>query len=81
MPLTLGNCHRIVKNAEQQALISDVVMGAGVGILSTKLAYVVYPVIKTNLRKVRTSKVMFMTSYQPGTYGFTMAVWLNKKAK
>lgn len=61
--------------------LSDVVMGAGVGIISTKLAYVVYPVIKRNLGKVGTSKVMFMPSYQPGMYRFSMAVRLSKKAE
>lgn len=61
--------------------LSDVVMGAGVGILSTKLAYVVYPVIKRSLGKTQTSKVMIMPSYQPGMFGFSMAVRLNKKAE
>jgi len=55
---------------------SDVVAGAGFGILSTKLAYLVYPYIRNKLtHKDKSGKsTMLMPTYQDGTVGlnFTM---------
>jgi len=57
---------------------SDVVAGAGFGIISTKLAYLVYPYIRNALthkdQKGRTT--MFMPSYQDGTVGLSFAMQL-----
>lgn len=57
---------------------SDVVAGAGLGIISTKLAYLVYPYIRNKLthkdKKGHTS--MFMPMYQGGTVGLSFAMQL-----
>lgn len=52
--------------------VSDVVAGAGFGILSTKLAYWIYPSIKRKLFKGKPVSAMLMPFYQPdGTGGFS----------
>ena len=52
--------------------VSDVVAGAGVGILSTKLAYWIYPVIKRKLFKDKPMNAMLMPYYQNGGGGVSM---------
>jgi membrane-associated phospholipid phosphatase len=65
---------------------SDVVAGAGFGILSTKLAYLVYPTIrnwithgdekaeqKSNPKKTRFHNTQLTPSFQQGTYGFAFS--------
>jgi PAP2 superfamily len=47
--------------------VSDVVAGAGFGILSTKLAYWVYPFIKKKLFKTRPASAIILPYYQPGS--------------
>lgn len=59
--------------------LSDVVMGAGVGIHSTKLAYLAYPIVKRSLRVKKHSNLMLVPSYQSGFYGFSMAARLTKR--
>jgi PAP2 superfamily len=49
--------------------VSDVVTGAGFGILSTKLAYWVYPTIKRKLFKNKPMSAMLVPYYQSGTGG------------
>lgn len=49
--------------------VSDVVSGAGFGILSTKLAYWIYPSIKKNLFKNKSVNAMLMPYYQSGSGG------------
>ncbi len=44
--------------------VSDVVAGAGLGILSTKFAYWLYPFIKQKLFKDKSSSAMIMPYYQ-----------------
>ena len=56
--------------------LSDVVMGAGIGILSTKMVYALYPVIKRNLLPKQGSKLMVLPAYQQGSYGLSMTVQL-----
>jgi membrane-associated phospholipid phosphatase len=46
--------------------LSDVVAGAGVGIASTKLAYLIYPAIKRKLFKDKPVHAMITPFYQPG---------------
>ncbi|MDP9047390.1 MAG: phosphatase PAP2 family protein, partial [Bacteroidota bacterium] len=57
---------------------SDVVAGAGFGVLSTKLSYLVYPWIRNQLthtdKKGRTT--MIMPTYQEGTPGLSFAMQL-----
>ncbi len=50
--------------------MGDVVAGAGVGIMSTKLAYWIYPVIKRSLFKNRDVNTVIMPTYQNGSFGF-----------
>lgn len=49
--------------------MSDVVAGAGIGIMSTKLAYWIYPVIKRKLFKDKDVTTMVMPTYQSGQLG------------
>lgn len=56
--------------------LSDVVMGAGIGILSTKMVYAVYPFIKRNILPKQGSKLMVLPAYQRGSYGLSMTVQL-----
>lgn len=57
---------------------SDVVAGAGYGILSTKLSYLVYPYIRNALtHKDKNGKsTMLVPTYQDGMAGFTFAMQL-----
>ena len=50
--------------------IGDVVAGAGIGIMSTKLAYWIYPVIKRKLFNDKDVKTIVMPTYQNGSFGF-----------
>lgn len=52
--------------------LSDVVAGAGVGIISTKLAYWLYPKIQHKLFKDKPMNTMVMPSYQNGSIGLGM---------
>jgi hypothetical protein len=52
--------------------MGDVVAGAGVGIISTKLAYWMYPAIKRKLFKDKEVKTMLMPQYQNGSLGVGM---------
>ena len=49
--------------------LSDVVAGAGVGIMSTKLVYWIYPVLKRKLFKDKDVTTMVMPTYQDGAIG------------
>ena len=49
--------------------LSDVIAGAGVGILSTKLAYWLYPEIKRSLFKNKLPNTVVMPTYQDGAIG------------
>ena len=49
--------------------LSDVVAGAGIGIMSTRLSYWIYPVIKKKLFKDKEVKTMVMPMYQQGALG------------
>jgi membrane-associated phospholipid phosphatase len=57
---------------------SDVVAGAGFGILSTKAAYLVYPYIRNALTHTdkKGRKAMLMPSYQDGAAGLSFAMQL-----
>ncbi len=52
---------------------SDVVAGAGVGILSTRLAYWFYPKIQHSLFKDKHPNTMVMPAYQNGAFGMLLA--------
>lgn len=59
--------------ANNKHWFSDVVAGAGVGILSTKLTYLAYPLIKRKLFKNQTD-LLIVPAYQPGFVSFSMRV-------
>ena len=52
--------------------VGDVVAGAGVGMLSTKLAYWIYPAIKRNFFKDKPVNAIVMPYYQNGGGGLSM---------
>jgi len=53
--------------------MGDVVAGAGVGILSTKLAYWVYPAIKRKLFKDKEVTTIVMPMYRDGAFGLGLS--------
>lgn len=55
--------------------LSDVVAGAGFGIISTKLSYLVYPYIRNALthKDKKGKSTMLVPTYQDGMAGFTFA--------
>ncbi|MEO6521501.1 MAG: phosphatase PAP2 family protein [Mucilaginibacter sp.] len=57
---------------------SDVVAGAGFGIISTKLAYLVYPYLRNALTRTdkKGKSSMLVPTYQDGMAGFTFAMQL-----
>lgn len=62
---------RVYNNAHW---FSDVVAGAGVGILSTKIAYLIYPYIKKQFSSGKEDKhtsTIIIPTYQNQTFGFT----------
>lgn len=52
---------------------SDVVAGAGFGIASTKIAYLIYPYMKQIFNKKKDSKFSLMPYYQPGASGLMLS--------
>ncbi|EDM37945.1 hypothetical protein PBAL39_16009 [Pedobacter sp. BAL39] len=52
--------------------VSDVVAGAGFGILSTKLTYLAYPYIKRKLFKGKPVDMLISPNYQHGKLGFNL---------
>jgi len=52
--------------------VSDVVAGAGFGILSTKVTYLVYPYIKRKLFKGKSVDMLVSPNYQNGNLGFNL---------
>lgn len=52
--------------------VGDIFAGAGIGIISTKLAYWIYPSIKRKLFKNKPMNKMFIPFYQPGGGGIAM---------
>lgn len=52
--------------------VSDVVAGAGFGILSTKLTYLAYPYLKRKLFHGKPMNMVFAPGYQNGTMSFNL---------
>lgn len=50
--------------------VSDVVMGAGIGILSTKISYVLYPYLKQKIFHGKAQNVIFSPGYRNGRMNF-----------
>ena len=60
--------------------VSDVVAGAGFGILSTKLAYWIYPTIKRKLFKHQAMNAMLVPFYQNNGGGLAMVYHIRGKS-
>ena len=52
--------------------LGDVIAGAGIGILSTKAAYWIYPIIKRKLFKDNPMSTLIMPRYQNGIGGISL---------
>lgn len=70
---TVASATSILRVYSNDHWFSDVVAGAGVGILSTKLAYVVYPHLKNLLLKEKELNFLAAPSYQNGTLGVSIS--------
>jgi membrane-associated phospholipid phosphatase len=53
--------------------LSDVVAGAGIGIASAKLSYLIYPCIKQTLFPGKQHKIALLPTYGQGVYGVYIA--------
>ena len=62
--------------AKDNHWLSDVLAGAGVGIVSTELAYWIYPWLQRHLTKVLGDHAIVVPSYLSGAAGVTMVVVL-----
>jgi membrane-associated phospholipid phosphatase len=56
--------------------LSDVVMGAGIGILSTKVAYLIYPEIKQAIFGKQSANYTLIPSYGQKTFGISFSAAL-----
>ena len=56
--------------------LSDVMAGAGVGILSTRLAYIIYPWLRENISLPHSGKenILLAPVYQDGSYGLSLGL-------
>jgi membrane-associated phospholipid phosphatase len=75
---TLAVTTGILRMYNRDHWFSDVVAGAGFGILSTKLAYLVYPYVRNKLtHKDKAGKSTFiMPTYQDGMPGLSFSMEL-----
>ncbi|MFC5283982.1 phosphatase PAP2 family protein [Pedobacter alpinus] len=58
--------------------VSDIVAGAGFGMLSTKLAYLVYPKIKQIVSNKKSANLTIRPSFYNGANGFSLTYQLKK---
>lgn len=68
---TVATATGILRMYNNKHWLSDVVAGAGFGILSTKLTYVLYPYVKQFFSK-KTQNLKIAPSYQSRLIGFTL---------
>lgn len=55
--------------------VSDVLVGAGIGIVSGEVSYLVYPWLKEKLgRKGKNKRIVFMPTYQGNTMGANLVI-------
>ncbi|MGI4020652.1 MAG: phosphatase PAP2 family protein [Janthinobacterium lividum] len=67
----------ILRLYNNQHYLGDVVAGAGLGIVSTKIAYTVYPFVARKLFKNYNFKTVAIPAYTPGYLGFTFSHQFN----
>ena len=65
-----------IRMAKDAHWLSDVLAGAGVGILSTEAAYWLYPRLMKPMRRMLGSRALVVPSYQQGAVGATAVVRL-----
>ena len=71
---TVASATSILRIYSNDHWFSDVVAGAGVGILSTKLTYIVYPHLKNLLlNKKKELNILAVPSYQNGALGISIS--------
>ena len=70
---TMASATGTLRMMNNKHWLSDVVMGAGVGILTTKLVYLGYPAIKGKIFGNKESGLVIVPAYNRGIYGFSMA--------
>jgi membrane-associated phospholipid phosphatase len=68
MAVTTG-CLRMY---HQKHWVSDVVAGAGLGIISTRLSYILYPLIQKKLFKIKMQKTVVIPSLKNQALGFQL---------
>lgn len=67
----------IIRLYNNRHWVSDVVAGAGVGIISTKLAYLIYPVIKRKFFKNKSMNAVVAPYYQQHSGGLSLVYNFN----
>jgi membrane-associated phospholipid phosphatase len=75
---TIATATGILRAYDRAHWFSDIVAGAGFGILSTKAAYLVYPYLRSKLthKDKRGRSTMVMPTYQEGMPGLSFAMQL-----
>ncbi|MCF8342754.1 MAG: phosphatase PAP2 family protein [Chitinophagaceae bacterium] len=68
MAVTTG-CLRMY---HQKHWVSDVIAGAGLGIISTRLSYILYPLIQKKFFKIKMQKTLVMPSLKNQAIGFQL---------
>ncbi|NEU07284.1 phosphatase PAP2 family protein [Flavihumibacter sp. R14] len=74
---TMASATGTLRMLNRKHWLSDVVMGAGVGILTTKLVYLAYPVVKGKIFGNKEPMMMIVPAYEQGLYGFSLAAKFN----
>jgi membrane-associated phospholipid phosphatase len=69
---TFASATGILRMYNNAHWFSDVVAGAGFGILSTKVAYLIYPYLKHKIFHDKTVNILAIPTYQDGTPGFSI---------
>lgn len=67
----------VLRMYNNQHYLGDVLAGAGIGILSTKIAYTIYPFVAKHLFKNYSFKTVAIPSYSQGYPGFSMVHHFN----
>jgi len=68
---TVATATGVLRMYNNKHWLSDVVAGAGFGILSTKLAYIIYPKVKRLIAGKENMNYNLVPSYQQHTFGLT----------
>lgn len=68
---TVATATGVLRMYNNRHWLSDVVAGAGFGIASTKLAYIIYPKLKRLVLGKKSMDYNLMPTYQSGHFGFS----------